>query len=95
MERTCRGGWLRGHRSRRLGLLLPSGDSSRLLGVSLEGRPSGWPCAPVHISLPFLSQVWAEVRAVVGRWDWGQERRKERNRRPHPALESYTDTRRE
>lgn len=95
MERTCRGGWPRGHRSRRLGRLLPNGDSSRLLGASLEGRPSGWSSASVHISLSFPSHVWAEVRAGVGRWDWEQERRKERNRRPHPVLESYTDTRRE
>lgn len=44
----------------------------------LKGRPSGWSSAPVHISLPFPSQVWQRSGLGWGGGIWGQERRREK-----------------
>lgn len=72
MERTCRGCWLRWADPEDW-VSFPTGAFEDH-GVSLEGRPS----ASVLISLlPFVSQVWAEVRGAR-RWDWGRERRKQK-----------------
>lgn len=70
MWRGPTGASARGCMIQTLGPLLPDTGFSASSGASLEGEPSGWPSAPVHVSLPhFMSQVWTEVSAGVGRWD--------------------------